>query len=72
MYFCVSGAWHSAGLTCLFVSVIVILQMLCGTEPFPEKFKAKKYKLHEHFITKKNFFHMMSNLPEEVSMLNAF
>jgi hypothetical protein len=46
--------------------------MLCGTEPFPEKFKAKKYKLHEHFITKKNFFHMMSNLPEEVSMLNTF
>jgi hypothetical protein len=43
--------------------------MLCGTEPFPEKFKAKKYKLHEHFITKKNFFHMMSNLPEEVIRL---
>ena len=56
--------------------------MLCGTEPFPEKFKAKKvivnifiqlekmflfqYKIHEHFITKKNFFHMMTNLPEKV------
>merc|ERR1712013_118289 len=44
-----------------------MFKMLCGTEPFPSKFKAKKYKLHDHFITKKNFFHIMSNLPEEVS-----
>merc|ERR1712142_289916 len=44
-----------------------MFKMLCGTDPFPEKFKAKKYKLHDHFITKKNFFHIMTNLPEEVS-----
>ena len=41
-------------------------QMICGTEAFPEKFKAKKYKFNDHFISKKNFFHMMSNLPEVV------
>ena len=46
---------------------IFFLQMICGTEPFPEKFKAKKYKFNDHYITKKNFFHMMSNLPEVVS-----
>ena len=44
----------------------LFLQMICGTESFPEKFKAKKYKFNDHFITKKNFFHMMSNLPEVV------
>jgi len=43
-----------------------MFKILCGTEPFPEKFKAKKYKLHDHFITKKSFFQMMTNLPEKV------
>ena len=40
--------------------------MLCGTEPFPETFRAKKYKLHSNFFTKKDFFHVMLNLPVEV------
>ena len=52
--------------------ILSSLQMLCGTEPFPSKFKAKKYKLHDHFITKKNFFHIMSNLPEEVSCRDTY
>ena len=39
---------------------------LGGTEPFPTKYKAKKYKLHDHFITKKAFVDMMNNLPEKV------
>ena len=47
-----------------------MFQILCGTEPFPSKFKAKKYKLHDHFITKKNFFQMMSNLPEYVRTIS--
>ena len=41
---------------------------LGGTEPFPTKYKAKKYKLHDHFITKKAFVDMMNNLPEKVSV----
>ena len=41
--------------------------MLCGTDPFPEHFRAKKYKIHDHFLTKQDFFHMMRNLPEKVS-----
>ena len=45
-------------------------QILCGTEPFPEKFKAKKYKLHDHYITKKSFFQMMTNLPEKVFLVD--
>lgn len=44
-----------------------MFKILCGTEPFPVKFKAKKYKLHDHFITKTAFHHMMTNLPEKVS-----
>ena len=40
--------------------------MLCGTEPFPQNVRAKKYKIHQHFLDKKNFHHMMTNLPEKV------
>ena len=43
-----------------------IYQMLCGTDPLPELFRAKKYKINDHFLTKKDFQHMMMNLPEEV------
>ena len=31
------------------------------------KYKAKKYKLHDHFLTKEGFHQMMTNLPEFVS-----
>ena len=41
--------------------------MLCGTDPFPEHYRAKKYKIHDHFMTRADFFHMMKNLPESVS-----
>ena len=43
-----------------------IYQMLCGTDPLPELFRAKKYKINDHFLTKKDFQHLMINLPEEV------
>ena len=33
----------------------LLLQMLCGTEPFPTDFKAKKYKLDKHFLSKVRF-----------------
>ena len=41
--------------------------MLCGTDPFPEHYRAKKYRIHDHFMRKEDFFHMMRNLPEKVS-----
>ena len=33
---------------------------------FSDKFKAKKYKLQEQFLLKKDFVYIMKNLPEEV------
>ena len=39
------------------------LQMLCGTEPHPKDFKAKKYKLEKHSLSKEEFVHIMKNLP---------
>ena len=27
-------------------------QMLCGTEPFPELYRAKKYKINQKFLSK--------------------
>ena len=41
-------------------------QVLCGTKPFSDKFKAKKYKLQDQFLMKKDFVYIMKNLPEEV------
>ena len=40
--------------------------MLCGTEPFPTDFKAKKYKLDKHHLNKDDFVHIMKNLPVPV------
>lgn len=42
------------------------LQVLCGTKPFSDKFKAKKYKLQDQYLLKKDFVYIMKNLPEEV------
>lgn len=44
-----------------------IFKVLCGTKPFSDKFKAKKYKLQEQFLLKKDFVYIMKNLPEEVA-----
>jgi len=44
-----------------------MFKVLCGTKPFSDKFKAKKYKLQDQFIMKKDFVNIMKNLPEEVS-----
>ena len=43
-----------------------IQQMLCGTEPYPLDFRAKKYKLDKHSMKKKDFIFMMTNLPTHV------
>ena len=42
-------------------------QIICGTDPFPTDFRAKKYKLNKHFITKSDFQHIMRSLPVPVS-----
>jgi hypothetical protein len=48
-------------------------QSLCGTDPFPELYRAKKYKLNDHFFTKKDFTHIMLNLPVQVTyFIGAF
>ena len=41
--------------------------MLCGTDPLPELFRAKRYKIKHKFFTKSEFQFIMRNLPEEVS-----
>jgi Ca2+-binding EF-hand superfamily protein len=40
--------------------------MLCGTDPLPELFRAKRYKIHQKFLTKTEFQFIMRNLPVEV------
>jgi Ca2+-binding EF-hand superfamily protein len=42
-------------------------QMFCGTDPLPELFRAKKYKIKQKFLTKSEFHFIMKNLPVEVS-----
>ena len=41
--------------------------MLCGTDPFPELFRAKRYKLHHKFLSKMEFQFIMRNLPVAVA-----
>merc|ERR1711915_899184 len=43
-----------------------MFKMMCGTEPYPTDFKAKKYKLSKHALTKEDFTHIMKNLPVAV------
>ena len=40
--------------------------MLCGTDPLPELYRAKRYKIQQKFITKTEFQFIMRNLPVEV------
>ena len=41
--------------------------MFCGTDPLPELFRAKRYKIHQKFLTKTDFQFIMRNLPVEVA-----
>ena len=45
------------------ICIEIFAQMLCGTEPHPKDFKAKKYKLDKHALSKEDFVHIMKNLP---------
>ena len=47
----------------LYIRAEMFVQMLCGTEPHPKDFKAKKYKLDKHALSKEDFVHIMKNLP---------
>ena len=41
-------------------------QVICGTDPYPTNFRAKKYKIKDKFFTKADFQFMMRNLPVPV------
>ena len=41
--------------------------MLCGTDPLPELFRARRYRIHQKFLTKTEFQFIMRNLPVEVA-----
>ena len=43
------------------------MKLFCGTEPFPTDFRAKKYKINKHFITKEDFVKLMKSLPVPLS-----
>ena len=40
--------------------------MFCGTDPLPTGFRAKKYKVHQRFLTKAEFQLIMRSLPEHL------
>ena len=44
----------------------IAVQNICGTEPHPVKFRAKKYKIAEKSFGLSDFRQMMSHLPEHV------
>ena len=42
------------------------MQAICGTDPYPQNFRAKKWKIKDKFFTKADFQFMMRNLPVPV------
>lgn len=44
-----------------------LFKVICGTDPYPKNFRAKKYKIKEKFFTKTDFQLMMRNLPVPVT-----
>merc|ERR1719347_697261 len=46
--------------------VKVMFKHLCGTDPLPVQFRAKKYKVDKRFIEKKDFLEFMQLLPTPV------
>ena len=40
---------------------------MCGTEPHPVRFRAKKYKIQEKSFSLEDFKQMMTHLPEPVA-----
>ena len=46
--------------------MMLCIQNICGTEPHPSKFRAKKYKIAEKSFGLSDFRQMMSHLPEHV------
>merc|ERR1712117_967130 len=45
----------------------VMFKMICGTDPLPELYRAKKYKIHQKFLAKAEFQFIMRNLPVAVT-----
>ena len=41
--------------------------MICGTDPYPQNFRAKKWKIKDKYFTKEDFQFMMRNLPVPVN-----
>jgi len=44
-----------------------LFKNICGTEPHPKRFRAKKYKISEKYFSRVDFEYMMSRLPVYVS-----
>jgi len=49
----------------------IMFKHLCGTDPHPVQFRAKKYKVDQRFIEKKDFLEMMQLLPIPVDPMEA-
>merc|ERR1711874_731099 len=43
-----------------------LFKVICGTDPYPQNFRAKKWKIKDKFFTKADFQFMMRNLPVPV------
>ena len=42
-------------------------KVICGSDPYPQNFRAKKWKIKDKFFTKTDFQFMMRNLPVPVN-----
>ena len=62
----ICSKYFRAAVKILFYHLFCFCQVLCGTKPFSDKFKARRYKVQEQFLTKADFDFIMRNLPVKV------
>jgi hypothetical protein len=43
------------------------VQVLCGTDPYPQNFRAKRYRIQEKSFSKAEFANFMRKLPVPVT-----
>ena len=46
--------WPMKSVINTIIITMIKFQHMCGTEPFPTDFRAKKYKVDRHFLSKVN------------------
>ena len=48
-----------------------MFKVLCGSKPYSDKLRAKRYNVQDQFLSRNNFQFIMKNLPVKVTTINV-